>query len=94
MPKRIIGNKEPLKKLAHNLKIIRAFRRITQEDIAKQMQINRTTYTKYETGVSEPNLYMLQKLTKFYGIDYNTLFCNDEELLYSVLKKKGVKLNV
>lgn len=93
MPKNIIGNKMPLKKLARNLKTLRNYYGINQEELAQQFCIKRTTYTKYETGVNEPNLYMLQQFADFYKIDYNTLFCNDEQLLCSILEGKGVKLN-
>ncbi|MBQ7745416.1 MAG: helix-turn-helix transcriptional regulator [Ruminococcus sp.] len=35
--------------------------------------MERTTLTKYETGVTEPDLIKLEKLCYVLGIDYNTL---------------------
>ena len=46
---------------------------LTQQQVADALKINRTTYTKYETGVSEPSHELLGKLVKMFGIDYNSI---------------------
>ena len=45
----------------------------TQKEIADILNINRTTYTKYETGVSEPNFETLRKIVAIFGVDVNTV---------------------
>lgn len=45
----------------------------TQAEVANLLHIDRTTYTKYETGVSEPDIKMLKKLCDVFEVDYNTL---------------------
>ena len=35
---------------------------LTQQQVADALNINRTTYTKYETGVSEPSHELLGKI--------------------------------
>ena len=44
----------------------------TQKEVADKLGIHCTTYTKYETGASEPNFEMLNKLADLYdiGTDY------------------------
>ena len=46
----------------------------SQEDMAKMLNISRSTYTYYETGKSEPNFANLQKIVNLLGIDYNKMF--------------------
>ena len=45
----------------------------TQQQIADILGINRTTYTKYETSVTEPSIEMLQHLAKLLDVDFNAL---------------------
>lgn len=49
---------------------------LTQQQVADALKINRTTYTKYETGVSEPSHELLGKIVKMFGIDYNAILDN------------------
>lgn len=46
---------------------------LTQAEIAAALNIDRTTYCKYESGKSKPNIKMLQKITELFGVDYNYL---------------------
>ena len=41
----------------------------TQEWMAQQMRIHRTTYTKYETGVTEPSMECLLRIIKLLDIN-------------------------
>ena len=49
-----------------NLRTLRVQKNLSQQDIADRLSINRTTYTKWELGVSEPSLTMLLKLAEIY----------------------------
>ena len=49
---------------------------LTQQQVADALKINRTTYPKYETGVSEPSHELLGKIVKMFGIDYNAILDN------------------
>ena len=44
------------------------------DTIADILGINRTTYTKYETAVSEPSIEMLRHLAQLLDVDFNELF--------------------
>lgn len=66
--------------LSYNLRTVRDILGLSQGDIAKELYINRTTYTKWETGVSEPSLSQLSRIIKFFNscvnnqqISYDTL---------------------
>lgn len=54
---------------------------LTQQQVADALKINRTTYTKYETGVSEPSHELLGKIVKMFGIDYNAILDNRDMTL-------------
>ena len=51
-----------------NLRTLRVQKNLSQQDIADRLSINRTTYTKWELGVSEPSLTMLLKLAEIYDV--------------------------
>ena len=58
---------------AENLKRLRTEQGYTQEDLAKLLNINRTTLTKYETGITEPDFERLKLICEILGVDYNTM---------------------
>lgn len=55
-----------------NLRNAREGMNLTQSQVAKQLGISVSTYTKYETASNEPDLRMLVKLADFYhlSLDY------------------------
>lgn len=61
------------KAFGNHLRQLRIKKGYTQEQVAKALGINRTTYTKYETGVTQPSLEQLKKLSELFEVDYNTL---------------------
>ena len=71
--------------ILERLKDLRIGRKLRQSDMADFLQIDRTTYVKYETGASEPPLLSLIQLAEFFGVsvDYiigrNTVNYPDEE---------------
>lgn len=78
---------------ALKLKQYRDLCRLTQQQVADILNINRTTYTKYETGVSEPSHEVLRKIVSIYGVDYNTLFGKQESFKPNVYDSDdGLKL--
>lgn len=57
-----------------NLRFLRKKQEYTQQEIADRLGINRTTYTKWETGASKPGLKNIERLSNLLDVDYNTLF--------------------
>lgn len=60
--------------ICKNLKKLRLNKGITQEQIAKELKIHRTTYTKGETGKSEPSISDIIRIVNYYNVDFNTIF--------------------
>lgn len=71
MPKRKISSIDA--SLGRNLAFFRKLTGMTQQQIADRLNINRTTYTKYETGGSEPSIEMLKRIAKVMDVDVNAL---------------------
>ena len=68
---------------------------LTQQQVAAKLGIDRTTYTKYETGVSEPSFEMLIRLSQLLGISLDELFGApiDDRLSVSVSDNSADKLS-
>lgn len=49
-----------------NLKILRLQNDLTQEQLAKELNMPRTKYARYELNTSQPNIETLIKLANFY----------------------------
>ena len=71
----------------HRLKEIREDHDLLQKDLAKELQIERSTYSTYETGLCDIPLKILKKLALFYNIpmDY-LLYMTDERTPYPRIK--------
>lgn len=61
------------KAFGDNLRQLRLKKGYTQKDLAKLLNINRTTLTKYETGVTEPDFERLKLICEVLEVDYNTI---------------------
>ena len=55
------------------LKILRKRMGLTQAEVASKLGIDRSTYAKYETGQSEPNLEMINKISTLYDTSLDLL---------------------
>ena len=56
-----------------NLREIRKSKGLTVQFVAKQLNVNPNTVTRYETGVRTPDIVVLQKLADVYGVTLNEL---------------------
>lgn len=61
------------------LKELRISKKIYQKDIADYLGVDRTTYSKYETGDSDPSSEMLSKLADFFDVSTDYLLGRDEK---------------
>lgn len=57
-----------LKTTAEKLRHYRESCALSHRQVADALGVERSTYTKYETGKSEPNLYTLMKLAAIYNV--------------------------
>lgn len=60
-------------RFASKLKKARKEKGLRQIDVSLALDIQRSTLSKYETGILEPNVETLGKLITFYKIDANWL---------------------
>jgi transcriptional regulator with XRE-family HTH domain len=59
--------------LGKRLKLLRKLRELTQEEISQSLGIERTRYSKWEKGVSEPNLKMLCRIADYFHVSTDYL---------------------
>jgi len=67
-----------------NVKKLREQRGLSQQTVAGQLSLSRTTYTKYENGVHDPSLATLVDAAKFFGVPVDYIaggsFCSCPDL--------------
>ncbi len=63
----------------------------TQTQMAKLLHLERSTYTKYESGITEPSLQTLRNIKKILNITYDELLSEElsetEIIDYSLFRK-------
>lgn len=57
-----------------SIKKFREENKFTQDQISKIMGVSRTTYTKWESGDTLPNIIQLAKLAAVYAVEIGTFF--------------------
>lgn len=67
--------------LSSNLKFLRKQKKITQSDLAEQLNVQRTMISAYEDGRSEPKLQTLQKICELLEVGLEELIDHDIEKL-------------
>lgn len=85
--------------LSEQLKIIRKANKFTQQGLADAIGIERSTYASYETGRNKPDVILLSKIAKVFGVssDYileidTTALLNVEDIPVQYKKKSGNQL--
>lgn len=68
-------------KLGEKLRTLRKARRLTQEALAEYMQVSPQAVSKWETGVSCPDIEMLPRLAAFFHITTDELLDYDRQRL-------------
>ena len=62
------------------LRFLRKYQNWTQTEVAKQLNINTRTYSKYETGTTEPDIATIKKIANFFDVSTDYLLENDRSL--------------
>ena len=71
-------------KLADKLRELRTINNLTQIDIANELGVQQTTYSKYEKERVMPDVFTLKKLAKLYGITLDQLVSDIDEEEYTI----------
>ena len=64
-------------KLAEKIRLLREKAEITQQEVADKLMKERSTYTYYETGKTEPSFFVLLELSDIFGVSFETLISDD-----------------
>lgn len=64
-------------KLGNNLKLIRKTKKKSQEEVASDLGLTRSSYSGYENGIAEPGIETLIVLSQYYGVPIDTLVTKD-----------------
>ena len=59
--------------IGENLKLLRKRKKFSQEELANELGLTRSSYSGYENGVAEPNLENLTKFSEFFHITLDKL---------------------
>ena len=63
-----------IKGFAETLRTLRAERKMSQQQLAERVYVNRTTISKWEAGTRFPDAAMIFRLSKCFGVDADKLF--------------------
>lgn len=85
--------------LSEQLKIIRKANKFTQQELADAIGIERSTYASYETGRNKPDVILLSKIAKVFGVSSDFILeidttapLNVEDIPVQYKKKSGNQL--
>lgn len=62
---------------AEKLKNLRALRKITQEEFAREINVTKGAVAMWETGKRTPDIEMLKKIASYFGVSVDELIGND-----------------
>jgi len=93
-----ITNPYELKNISDKLRYLRLKESMYQEDVAKMIGIDRTTYVSYETGLRIYPLDVMKKISDLYKIDldallddyHNFIYNNQGQNIKSIRKELGI----
>ncbi len=77
-----------------NLKKFRLEKGKTQEETAKDLNMPRTKYVRYELQTSEPNIETLKKLAKYFHTTIDNLVDNETPYLIDKSQFTQTQLNI
>ena len=63
------------------LRILRIRAGLTQKQLADMLELDRSSYTYYETGKSMPTVPAFKRLSNLYGVSMDTMMGESEERL-------------
>lgn len=71
--------------LGEKLKSYRESKKMTQAKVAEALEIKSATVSKYESGILEPNIEALKKLSELFEVTIDELL-NDEQDRFDISK--------
>lgn len=80
-------------KFARALKHLRVERRLTQQQLATDLGLSKSTVSMYENGNREPDLETLESIADYFNVDINRLSGWDVEEINYTLNGKTIPNN-
>jgi putative transcriptional regulator len=65
--------------MKNKIKVYRAMRNITQEELADQLRVTRRTINSIEGGKFNPSIEVAFRMAKLFGVPVEELFSLDED---------------
>jgi transcriptional regulator with XRE-family HTH domain len=65
--------------LGSRLKTLRTQKKLSQQELAEKLRINRVTYSQYEVNRREPNIETMQKLADFFDVSLDYLLGRSDD---------------
>lgn len=65
--------------MTNNIKVLRAIKNISQEDLAKKIKVSRQTINAMEKGKYVPSTLLALKLAQFFEIQVEEIFRLEDE---------------
>ena len=65
--------------MKNRIKVYRAMRNITQEELADQLRVTRRTINSIEGGKYNPSIEVAFRMAKLFGVPVEELFSLDED---------------
>lgn len=84
--------------LDKNLKKLRKQYKLSQEELAKELNISRQAISRWEIGKTEPDIKMIQKIAKFYNVSIEELLSDEdtsskkEEEIFPLIEQRKLDL--
>lgn len=79
-----------MRDIGKNIKALREWKCLTQDQLAEKLFVTRQTVSNYETGRSRPDVEMLTKIADVLDVDANTVIYGIEPTLEQRLEKKSL----
>jgi transcriptional regulator with XRE-family HTH domain len=71
-----------------NVKILRELKNFTQKFMANQLFMSQSNYSRIEKGLVRLNTETLKQISKILNVTESEIINLDENVIYSILKKK------
>lgn len=73
--------------ISDELRSIRAGKKISIEKVAEESKVNKDTISRYENNLVSMQIDILEKLLKFYEVDFDIFFTNIYAKKHKNIKK-------
>lgn len=72
--------------ISKQIKDLRKQHNYTQEELAEKLNTSRQTISKWEQGISEPDLIMLMQLSQLFSVSTDYLITGSDNSIKKIIK--------